>query len=106
MSRAGYLADLLIADYDHIPRDQWRCGSDSQPHQLFIDMAAGVDSLDHLLTEVTPLGETHRVIDGDLEQQVVLSEIDTVTRHTRFNAQDIMRVLANPGRAEWFAELS
>ena len=59
-------------------------------------MAARANALDDFLAEIAAFGEAYSVIEGDFEQQIVFGEIDAVAGHAGFDAQNILRLRADP----------
>ena len=70
--------------------------SSSKSAEFPVYMAARADALDDFLAEITALGETYGVIQGHFKEQILFIEIDAVPRNAGFDAQDILRLRADP----------
>src|SRR5581483_11724063 len=71
-----------------------------QAGELAVHVAPRVNALDDFLAEVAAFVEADRVIDAGLEQYIVLAHVDAVARQSGLDAENFLRLQADPAPAE------
>jgi len=59
-------------------------------------MTARANALDDFLAQIAAFGEAHRVIDANLQQQIILVKVDGRNEGYRLRSGEFLRLLADP----------
>src|SRR6266545_3247133 len=64
-------------------------------------MAARADALDDFLAQIATFGVAVGIFDTDFQEQIIVGEVDAVAWNSGLNAENIVRILADPRRRKW-----